>query len=86
MLHMSYRTIDDVLTKQRRYALLSAKVRRERGTQGGLAAATARSFFTFVKCYFLQFGFLDGGQGYVAARGRAQETFRRYLAAGWERP
>jgi glycosyltransferase involved in cell wall biosynthesis len=86
MLHMSYRTIDDVLTKQRRYALLSAKVRRERGTQGGLAAASVRSFFTFVKCYFLQFGFLDGGQGYVAARGRAQETFWRYLAAGWERP
>jgi hypothetical protein len=37
-----------------------------------------------VKCYFLQFGFLDWGQGYVAARARAQETFWRYLAAGWE--
>lgn len=85
MLHMSYRTIDDVLAKQRRYALLSAQVRRERGARGGLGAATARSFFAFVKCYLLQLGFLDGAHGLVAARARAQETFWRYLAVGWER-
>jgi glycosyltransferase involved in cell wall biosynthesis len=86
MLHMSYRSIDDVLTKQRRYALLSAKVRRERGAPGGLFAALVRSFFTFVKCYIFQLGFLDGAHGLVAARARAQETFWRYLAVGWERP
>jgi glycosyltransferase involved in cell wall biosynthesis len=85
MLHMSYRTIDDILTKQRRYALLSAKARRERGVRGGLAAASARSIFAFVKGYVLQLGFLDGAQGFVAACARAQETFWRYLAAGWER-
>jgi glycosyltransferase involved in cell wall biosynthesis len=85
MLHMSYRTIDDVLTKQRRYALLSARVRRERGAPGGLLAASVRSFFTFIKAYVVQFGFLDGAHGLVAARARAQETFWRYLAAGWER-
>lgn len=86
MLHMSYRTIDDVLTKQRRYALLSARARRDRGAQGGLFAATVRSCFTFLKGYVLQLGFLDGAHGLVAARARAQETFWRYLAVGWERP
>jgi glycosyltransferase involved in cell wall biosynthesis len=85
MLHMSYRTIHDVLTKQRRYALLSARVRRERGVHGGLVAAWARSVFTFLKGYILQLGFLDGAHGFVAAWSRAQETFWRYLAAGWER-
>jgi glycosyltransferase involved in cell wall biosynthesis len=85
MLHMSYRNIDDVLTKQRRYALLSARVRRERGNRGGAFTASVRSFFTFLKSYVLQLGFLDGAHGFVAARSRAQETFWRYLAAGWER-
>jgi glycosyltransferase involved in cell wall biosynthesis len=86
MLHMSYRTVDDVLTKQRRYALLSAEARRARGAQGGLGAALARSVFAFLKGYLLQLGFLDGSRGVVAAISRAQETFWRYLAAGWERP
>ena len=84
MLHMSYRTIDDVLAKQRRYALLSAQVRRNRGTQGGLASALLRSHAAFLKHYILQGGFLDGAHGFVAARSKAQETFWRYLAAGWE--
>jgi glycosyltransferase involved in cell wall biosynthesis len=86
MLHMSYRTVDDVLTKQRRYALLSAQARRARGARGGLAAALVRSIFTFLKGYLLQLGLLDGSRGLVAAIARAQETFWRYLAAGWERP
>jgi glycosyltransferase involved in cell wall biosynthesis len=86
MLHMSYRTIDDVLAKQRRYAMLSAQVRRERGAQGGLGSALWRSYAAFLKYYFLQRGFLDGGHGLVAAISKAQETFWRYLAAGWERP
>ncbi len=86
MLHMSYRTIDDVLAKQRRYALLSAQARRGRGARGGLGSALLRSLFTFLKCYFLQLGLLDGSRGLVAALARAQESFWRYLAVGWERP
>ena len=85
MLHMSYRTIDDVLAKQRRYALLSAQARRERGSSGGLAVALVRSILTFVNHYLLQLGFLDGSRGLVAAIARAQECFWRYLGAGWER-
>jgi glycosyltransferase involved in cell wall biosynthesis len=86
MLHMSYRTVDDVLAKQRRYAMLSAQARRERGVQGGLFVALLRAKFTFLKCYLLQAGFLDGSRGLVAAIARAQESFWRYLAVGWERP
>ncbi len=86
MLHMSYRTIDDVLAKQRRYAMLSAQVRRERGARGGLPTALWRSHAAFLKHYIVQAGFLDGGRGFVAAISKSQETFWRYLAAGWERP
>ena len=85
MLHMSYRTIDDVLAKQRRYARLSAQARRARGARGGLAIALLRSILIFLKHYVLQLGLFDGSRGFVAAVARAQECFWRYLGAGWER-
>ncbi|MDH3240356.1 MAG: glycosyltransferase family 2 protein [Alphaproteobacteria bacterium] len=84
MEHLSYRTIDDVLAKMRRYALASAEARRRDGAAGGLGSALLRAKFTFLKTYFLQLGLLDGGRGLVAAIARSQETFWRYLAAGWE--
>lgn len=85
MVHLSYRSVDDVLAKQRRYALLSAAVRRERGSRGGVSAALSHSTFAFLKHYLLQRGFLDGSLGLVAALAKAQECFWRYIAAGSER-
>lgn len=84
LVHYSYRDIDDVLTKMRRYALASAEARRQAGVKGGLASALARAQFTFLKTYLFQLGLLDGRRGLVAALARSQETFWRYLAAGWE--
>ncbi|WP_206682822.1 glycosyltransferase family 2 protein [Chthonobacter albigriseus] len=85
MLHHSYRSIADLLEKQRRYALASAARRRGEGRSGGLAIAIARSAWTFLRLYGLKAGFLDGAHGFVAAAAKAQETFWRYLAVGWER-
>ena len=84
--HYSYRSIDDVLGKMRLYARCSADERRRKGASGGLATALGRGLFAFVKVYIFQAGFLDGGRGLVAAIYRAQETFWRYLAVGWDRP
>lgn len=85
MIHHSYRSIGEVLEKSRRYALASAARRRAEGRRGGLGAAVARSAFAFVRHYLIQRGFLDGAHGFVAAVAKAQETFWRYLAVGWER-
>jgi len=85
MIHYSYRTIDDVLAKMRRYALDSAESRRRQGISGGLFAAVLRGSFSFFRTYVLQAGFLDGRRGLVAAIARSQETFWRYLATGWEK-
>lgn len=84
MVHFSYRSVDDVLAKMRRYARASAEARRREGAKGGLASALARAHFAFVKAYILQLGMLDGRRGLVAALARSQETFWRYLAASWE--
>ena len=85
MIHYSYRTIDDVLAKMRRYALDSAESRRRQGISGGLFAAVLRGSFSFFRTYVFQAGFLDGRRGLVAAIARSQETFWRYLATGWEK-
>ena len=84
MIHYSYASVDDVLRKMRAYALASAAQRRARDVRGGLAVALGRSFFGFLKAYVLKAGFLDGRRGFVAAAFKAQETFWRYIAAGWE--
>lgn len=85
IVHLSYPDIDEVLSKMRRYALATAAQRRSAGRRGGAFVAAVRAFFTFLKCYVLQLGFLDGAHGFVAAGFRAEETFWRYLAVGWER-
>lgn len=85
LLHHSYRSIDEVLEKQRRYALASAAARRGAGRRGGLGPAIGRSLWAFLRHYVLKRGFLDGAHGFVAALSKAQETFWRYLAVGWER-
>ncbi|MCE1236347.1 MAG: glycosyltransferase family 2 protein [Hyphomicrobiales bacterium] len=85
MIHHSYRSIDEVLDKGRRYALASAAERRGRGKRGGLLAAILRAKWAFVRHYVLKAGFLDGAHGFVAALAKAQETFWRWLAVGWEK-
>ena len=84
LLHYSYTSIDDVLSKLRTYARATAGVRRRQGKRGGLTAALARAAFTFANVYVVKAGMLDGRQGLVAAIYRAEETFWRYLAVGWD--
>ena len=83
MLHYSYRSIEDVLAKQKTYALASAAKKSNAGVSGGVMMALLRSGWTFVRLYVVQLGLLDGRQGLVAALAKSQETFWKYLAAAW---
>jgi len=83
LLHYSYRTIEDVLSKQKNYALAAAEKKRNAGVSAGLMAALALALWTFTRAYFLRLGFLDGRHGLVAAVAKSQETFWKYLAAAW---
>ncbi len=85
LLHHSYRSIDEVLEKGRRYAMASAAARRARGKSGGLASAVLRAKWAFIRHYLIKRGFLDGRHGFVAALAKAQETFWRWLSVGWEK-
>jgi hypothetical protein len=83
MLHYSYRSVEDVLAKQKTYALASAAKKVGQGVSGGVVMALARSGWTFLRLYVVQLGLLDGRQGLVAALAKSQETFWKYLAAAW---
>ena len=83
MLHYSYRSIEDVLAKQKTYALASAAKKSNAGVSGGVMMALLRSGWTFVRLYVVRLGLLDGRQGLVAALAKSQETFWKYLAAAW---
>lgn len=82
MPHLSYVDFDEVLDKQRRYALSGAEQRRASGRKGGAAKAAQRAIWLFIRLYILKRGFLDGREGFLAAAANAQELFWRYAASG----
>lgn len=84
MLHYSYRSIDDLLRKQKDYALAGAKKRIASQSSSSLLGALTRSTWTFFRAYILQLGLLDGSRGFVAAVAKSQETFWKYLATAWQ--
>jgi glycosyltransferase involved in cell wall biosynthesis len=81
LLHFSYQDIDDVLSKQRRYALAGAeKIRALRGSSVSIFVALLRAFWAFSRSFFFRLGFLDGRQGLLAALAKSQEVFWKYVA------
>ena len=81
LFHYSCPAIDQVLAKQARYALDSARKKSgPRGSGYSVASAMCRSMFKFIQLYILRLGFLDGTPGLLAAISKSQETFWKYAA------
>ncbi|MGC8702584.1 MAG: glycosyltransferase family 2 protein [Thiomonas sp.] len=79
LLHISYRSLDDVLEKMNRYSSAGAQKLAARGRQSGLLTALGKSLWAFFRTYVLRRGFLDGRLGFVLACSVAHETWYRYL-------
>ena len=79
LLHISYRSLDDVLEKMNRYSSAGAEKLAARGRRASLATALGRSAWAFFRTYVLRRGFLDGRLGFALACGVAHETWYRYL-------
>lgn len=82
MPHQSYHDIDELLDKQRRYAISGAEQRRNRNRKSSVGKAAWRAAWTFFRLYILKRGFLDGSHGLIATAAISQEIFWRYVAAG----
>lgn len=79
LLHISYRSLDDVLEKMNRYSSAGAAKLAARGRSASLSTAIGKSLWAFFRTYVLRRGFLDGRLGLVLACSVAHETWYRYL-------
>ena len=84
LIHHSYRTIDDCVTKMVRYAHANAEKSWRAGRRAGLLDVIVRPPLRFLRQFVLQLGFLDGAHGFVLCAFAACQVFLKY-AELWSR-
>jgi glycosyltransferase involved in cell wall biosynthesis len=81
LLHYSFRSLEDVLTKVNRYSTESATMLVARGARPGLGSAVLHGVAAFLRTYVLKLGFLDGRFGFMLAVSNAEGSYYRYVKA-----
>jgi (heptosyl)LPS beta-1,4-glucosyltransferase len=84
IVHHSYRTIDDCVTKMSRYAHANAEKAFRAGRRAGLLDVVVRPPLRFLRQFVFQLGFLDGAHGFVLCAFAATQVFLKY-AELWAR-
>ncbi|MFQ5520256.1 MAG: glycosyltransferase family 2 protein [Candidatus Methylomirabilia bacterium] len=83
LLHESYRSLEEFVTRANRYSTLAALEWRTRGGRVSVPDLILRPAVRFFSMYLLRRGFLDGWRGLVIATLYAQYVFLR-TAKVWE--
>ena len=78
LLHYSYYTLEQLVSRQTRYARLAAQEAHDKGRHCRRTALWLRPLWRFVRDYLLRGGFLDGEAGYIVCRMNAYYTFMKY--------
>ncbi len=78
LLHYSYYTIDEHYRQAERFSTLSAKAKFQNGKNAPLIKVWLSPVVRFIKCYFLQLGFLDGSAGWRICTISAKESYQKY--------
>jgi glycosyltransferase involved in cell wall biosynthesis len=81
LIHLSFRSMDEVLDKVNRYSSDSAAMLVERGQRPGIASAIVHGLAAFVRTYFFKLGFLDGRHGFMLSVSNAEGSYYRYVKA-----
>ncbi|MBF0456473.1 MAG: glycosyltransferase family 2 protein [Nitrospirae bacterium] len=79
--HYTYGSISEFIAKMDNYSTLSAM--EKAAGRAGIFSITIRPVATFIKMYFLRFGFLDGIHGFILAVLYGYYTFVKYIKI-WE--
>lgn len=79
LIHYSYVSLEQLLSKINQYSSAGAKQAKEKGKRGSLHKALGRGMWAFFRAYCLRAGFLDGSAGLIAAISKGEETYYRYL-------
>ncbi|MEI8365229.1 MAG: glycosyltransferase family 2 protein [Parachlamydiaceae bacterium] len=78
IIHYSYETIADFLSKMQAYSTLFADQYKGK-RKSSLLKAISHGFFAFFKSYVLKSGFLGGYEGYVISAYNAHTAYYKYL-------
>lgn len=78
IVHYSYETISDFLSKMQSYSELFAEQNRGKKSSSPIKAIL-HGFFAFFKSYVLKKGFLGGYEGYVISTYNAHTAYYKYL-------
>jgi len=77
LLHDSFLDISHAIQKMNRYSSYSARISLTEKKHMSLSRACLSAGWMFLRCYFLQRGFLDGRSGFILAILNAQGSFYR---------
>jgi glycosyltransferase involved in cell wall biosynthesis len=78
IVQIPYRTLAEAIGKMNRYTSLGVPRQERLGASSGYAKALFHAKWAFIKAYFLQLGFLDGGPGLVIAMLRFENSFYKH--------
>lgn len=78
LLHFSYKDIKDHFLKTLNYSSISAESYKAIGKKFRFCNLLLNPAFSFIKLYFLNFGFLDGFRGLIAGASSALSSFLKY--------
>jgi glycosyltransferase involved in cell wall biosynthesis len=84
LIHLTDRNLDHYFSKYNNYTSLAAQDLFENSRSFKITDIVFRPVLTFIKMYFLRFGFLDGIHGFVLSFLSASYVFTKY-AKLWER-
>lgn len=79
LLHYSFDDLSQVLAKVNSYSSAGAQQRLQRGESSGLLKAISKGLWTFIRCYLVKRGFLDGREGFILAVSNAEGAYYRHL-------
>ncbi len=81
LVHHSFRTFEQYISKMNRYTTWAAKDLVNTGKGVSILDLVFRPPMTFLKMYFLQAGFLDGIHGFILSSASSCYTFSKYVKA-----
>jgi glycosyltransferase involved in cell wall biosynthesis len=81
LLHYPVRRLEDALSRVDRYSTASAERLVTAGRKVGFMTGIGHGFYSFLRAYILQAGFLDGAEGFLLAVANAEGSYYRYMKA-----
>lgn len=79
LLHKSYTSLEEVLSKTNTYSSLGAKMLYDKRVKSSLTQAIFRALWTFFRTYIIKASFLDGNHGLMLAISNAEVTYYKYI-------